>query len=127
MKKILVIEDEKHIAEGIKFNLTKQGYEIELCFNGIDAVNNWKKINPDMIILDLMLPELDGFKVLEHIRLYNEKIPILILSARDAVEDKIRCFKKGVDETKKEIEALKGQTKEIRKLLETQQNRITFP
>lgn len=98
MKKILVIEDEKHIAEGIKFNLTKQGYEIELCFNGIDAVNNWKKINPDMIILDLMLPELDGFKVLEHIRLYNEKIPILILSARDAVEDKIRCFKKGVDD-----------------------------
>jgi len=49
-------------------------------------------------VLDLMLPELDGFKVLENIRLYDEKLPILILSARDAIEDKIRCLKKGVDD-----------------------------
>lgn len=98
MKKILIVEDEKHIAEGIRFNLIKQGHEIEVLHSGLKAVEQWKTIAPDLIILDLMLPELDGFKVLENIRLFDEKLPIIILSARSAVEDKVRCFKKGVDD-----------------------------
>ncbi|MBD64647.1 MAG: DNA-binding response regulator [Halobacteriovoraceae bacterium] len=98
MKKILIVEDEKHIAEGLKFNLTKQGHEIKVVYSGTEAVESWKDYDPDLIILDLMLPGLDGFKVLENIRLYNEKLPIIILSARSAVEDKVRCFKKGVDD-----------------------------
>ncbi|MFT6632525.1 MAG: DNA-binding response OmpR family regulator [Bacteriovoracaceae bacterium] len=96
--KILVVEDEKHIAEGLKLNLSRQGYDVLLCHNGIKALELWKSYTPSLIILDLMLPGLDGFKVLENIRLYDERLPILILSARDAVEDKIRCLKKGVDD-----------------------------
>jgi DNA-binding response OmpR family regulator len=96
--KILVVEDEKHIAEGLRINLSRQGYDVMLCHNGTKALELWKSYEPELIILDLMLPGLDGFKVLENIRLYDERLPILILSARDAVEDKIRCLKKGVDD-----------------------------
>ena len=96
--KILVIEDEKHIAEGIKFNLERQGMQVLLAHTGTKGIDAWKEFKPELIVLDLMLPELDGFKVLEHIRLDDEKFPILVLSARDAVEAKIRCFKKGVDD-----------------------------
>ena len=96
--KVLVVEDEKHIAEGLKINLSRQGYDVKLCHTGTKALELWKSYEPDLIVLDLMLPELDGFKVLENIRLYDEKLPILILSARDAIEDKIRCLKKGVDD-----------------------------
>lgn len=97
-KKVLVVEDEKHIAQGLRMNLSRVGYEVQLCHNGNKALELWKSYSPDLIILDLMLPGLDGFKVLENIRLYDERLPILILSARDAVEDKIRCLKKGVDD-----------------------------
>lgn len=97
-KKILVVEDEKHLAEGLKLNLGLKEYQVEVAENGLIALEKWKEFKPDLIILDLMLPELDGFKVLEEIRLYDDRIPILILSARSAVEDKIRCLKKGVDD-----------------------------
>lgn len=98
MKKILIVEDEKHIAEGIKFNLLKQGHAIDVIHSGKRAIDMWQEIAPDLIILDLMLPEVDGFKVLENIRLHDERLPIIILSARTAVQDKVRCFKKGVDD-----------------------------
>lgn len=97
-KNILIIEDEKHIAEGLKFNLQKQGHEVCIIHSGTEAVSSWQNSRPDLIILDLMLPGLDGFKVLEQIRLHDDKLPIIILSARTAVEDKVRCFKKGVDD-----------------------------
>ncbi len=97
-KKILVVEDEKNIAEGLRFNLSRQGYVVQICYSGLDALDLWKSFKPDLIVLDLMLPELDGFGVLENIRLYDERLPILILSARDAVADKIRCLKKGSDD-----------------------------
>ena len=98
MKKILVIEDEKHLAEGLRLNLSLKNYEVEIASDGVEGLKLWKSINPDLIILDLMLPELDGFKVLEEIRLFDDRVPILILSAKSAVEDKIRCLKKGVDD-----------------------------
>ena len=63
-----------------------------------EALEKWKAFDPDLVILDLMLPELDGFKVLEEIRLDDDRLPILILSAKDTVEDKVRCLKKGVDD-----------------------------
>ena len=97
-KKILIVEDEKHIAEGLRFNLARKGYELKVTYDGITALDEWKIFEPDLIILDLMLPEMDGFKVLEHIRLDDDRLPVLILSARDAVEDKVRCLKKGVDD-----------------------------
>lgn len=97
-KNVLIIEDEKHIAEGLKFNLQKQGHTVSVIHTGTEAVSSWQNSRPDLVILDLMLPGLDGFKVLEQIRLHDDKLPIIILSARTAVEDKVRCLKKGVDD-----------------------------
>lgn len=98
MKKILVVEDEKHLAEGLRLNLSLNNYQVEIAEDGIEGIKKWKTFKPDLIILDLMLPELDGFHVLEEIRLFDDRVPILILSAKSAVEDKIRCLKKGVDD-----------------------------
>lgn len=97
-KKIMVIEDENHIAEGLKLNLSLQGYDVKVISDGISAISEWNVWKPDLIVLDLMLPGLDGYSVLKNIRLENEKLPILILSAKDSVQDKIEGFSRGVDD-----------------------------
>ena len=97
-KKILVVEDETHIAEGVAFNLRKEGFEVKIAVNGVEALDFWKNYQPDLVILDLMLPLIDGFGVLEQVRKVNQKIPILILSARNQAADKLRGFKEGVDD-----------------------------
>ena len=97
-KKILVVEDETHIAEGVAFNLRKEGFEVKIAVNGVEALDFWKDYQPDLLILDLMLPLIDGFGVLEQVRKVNQKIPILILSARNQAADKLRGFKEGVDD-----------------------------
>lgn len=98
MKKILVIEDELHIAEGLKLNLVLQGHDVILANNGLDGLTLWKEQAPDLIVLDLMMPTLDGFQVLKQIRVEDAHIPILILSARDEARDKVKCLKDGVDD-----------------------------
>ena len=97
-KKILIVEDESHIAEGVAFNLRKEGFKVKIAVNGVEALDFWKSYKPDLLILDLMLPLVDGFGVLEQIRKVNQKIPILILSARNQAADKLRGFKEGVDD-----------------------------
>lgn len=97
-EKILVIEDELHIAEGIKLNLMLQGYEVVVAPNGREGVNKWKTQKYDLIILDLMLPELDGLSVMKEIRRFDERIPILVVSAKDQDIDKIRALEGGVDD-----------------------------
>ncbi len=97
-KKILIVEDESHIAEGVAFNLRKEGFEVKIAVNGVEALDFWQSYKPDLLILDLMLPLLDGFGVLEQVRKVNQKIPILILSARNQAADKLRGFKEGVDD-----------------------------
>ena len=77
-KRILVIEDESHIAEGLKLNLALQGYDVMIAPDGVSGLNQWKKWRPDLIILDIMLPGIDGFSVLQSIRLEDEQAPILI-------------------------------------------------
>ena len=97
-KKILIIEDETHIAEGVAYNLKREGFEYKIATNGIEALELWKSYLPDLLILDLMLPMIDGFGVLDQVRNENKKIPILILSARNQTVDKMKGFKKGVDD-----------------------------
>lgn len=96
--KILIIEDEIHIAEGLKLNLSLQGHKITLAHNGLEGLKLWEEVDPDLIVLDLMMPALDGFQVLKKIRAIDEKVPILILSARDQAKDKVKCLKDGVDD-----------------------------
>ncbi len=97
-KKILVIEDEKHIAEGIKMNLALNGYEVQLAEDGLVGLEHYMKWKPDLVILDLMMPHMDGFEVLKEIRIKSEKIPVLILTARYGIKDKVHCFKEGADD-----------------------------
>ncbi len=97
-KRILVIEDEEHIADGIRLNLTIQGYEVVIAPDGIDGLEKWRNWHPDLIILDIMLPMIDGFSILKTIRQEDEKIPVLILSARGDTKDKVKGLRFGVDD-----------------------------
>ena len=63
-KRILIVEDETHIAEGVAFNLRKEGFDVKIAINGVEAIDFWKSYKPDLLILDLMLPLIDGFGVL---------------------------------------------------------------
>ena len=97
-RRILVIEDERHIAEGIKLNLTIQGYEVFIAPDGIVGLETWRTWHPDLIILDIMLPMIDGYSVLQTIRREDEKLPVLILSAKGSAKDKVRGLQCGVDD-----------------------------
>jgi len=97
-KRILVIEDEVHIADGIRLNLSIQGYGVKIAQDGIAGLELWRSWEPDLIILDIMLPMIDGFSILKTIRQKDEKIPVLILSARGDTEDKVKGLRYGVDD-----------------------------
>ncbi len=97
-KRILVIEDEAHIAEGIQLNLTLQGYDAAVASDGIKGLEKWRSWHPDLIVLDVMLPMIDGFSILKTIRKEDEKIPVLILSARGDTKDKVKGLQYGVDD-----------------------------
>ncbi len=96
--RILVIEDDEHIAEGLKLNLSLQGYSVRISANGFAGLQQWKEWRPSLIVLDIMLPGIDGLSVLQNIRLVDEQLPILILSAKSASEDKIKGLSFGVDD-----------------------------
>jgi two-component system, OmpR family, alkaline phosphatase synthesis response regulator PhoP len=96
--RILVIEDDRHIAEGLKLNLTLQGYEVRIAVDGKIGLTEWQRWSPDLIVLDLMLPSIDGESVLQNIRLADERLPILVLSAKGEPDDRVRCFTFGVDD-----------------------------
>jgi DNA-binding response OmpR family regulator len=97
-KRILIVEDEGHIADGLKLNLTLQGHDTLIATDGVAALDLWKEWRPDLIVLDIMLPRIDGISVLRNIRLEDQRIPILILSARSTPADKIEGLKHGVDD-----------------------------
>jgi len=97
-KRILIIEDDLHIAEGLQLNLTLQGYEVATAADGVAGLSQWKQVRPDLVILDIMLPGIDGLSILQNIRLEDERLPILILSAKGDPEDRIRGLAFGVDD-----------------------------
>ena len=97
-KRILIVEDDSHIAEGLKLNLSFQGYEVDLAFDGVSGLQKWKTGQPHLIVLDIMLPGIDGLSILRSIRLVDERLPILILSAKGTSEDRIKGLTYGVDD-----------------------------
>lgn len=97
MKKILIVDDEKPISDIIKFNLTKEGYDIVTAFDGREAVTIFEEEKPDLIILDLMLPELDGLEVAKEIR-KTSHVLIIMLSAKDSEFDKVIGLEIGADD-----------------------------
>ena len=96
--KILVVDDEKLVVKGIKFNLEHDGYEVVTAFDGESAVALTSSEKPDLVILDLMMPKLDGFSACREIRKQDEKVPIIMLSAKGEVFDKVLGLKLGADD-----------------------------
>jgi DNA-binding response OmpR family regulator len=97
MPKILVVDDESHIVELTKLYLEREGYEVEGAANGHDALTQWTVFNPDLIILDLMLPDIDGFDICRQVRAKSD-VPILMLTARKEDVDKIVGLELGADD-----------------------------
>ena len=96
-KKILVVDDERPIVEILKINLQKEGYIVFEAFDGEEAVNKAMMIEPDLILLDVMLPKLDGFSVCKKIR-EKSSVPILMLTAREEELDKVLGLELGADD-----------------------------
>jgi two-component system alkaline phosphatase synthesis response regulator PhoP len=97
-KRILIIDDEKHIAEAIKLNLRMLGHDVLHAINGLEGLKFYSEYNPQLVIVDLMMPEIDGFGVITEIRKRDAKIPILVISAKEQVKEKIKCLSLGVDD-----------------------------
>ena len=95
--KILVVDDEKLLVKGIKFNLQNEGYQVECAYDGATAVELARSENFDLIILDLMMPELDGLEACMRIREFSN-VPIIMLTARSEDADKIIGFESGADD-----------------------------
>ena len=96
-KKILVVEDEKAIADILEFNLKKEGYEVVCAYDGEDGLGKATTEQPDLILLDVMLPKLDGFEVCKGVR-RGSNVPIIMLTARSEDIDKILGLEYGADD-----------------------------
>jgi len=95
---ILLVEDEENLHEALKLNLELEGYEITSVYDGSAALKAIGDEYFDLIILDVMLPEIDGINVTETVRLQNNEVPILILSAKNTSADRVLGLKKGADD-----------------------------
>jgi two-component system alkaline phosphatase synthesis response regulator PhoP len=95
---ILLVEDEENLHEALKLNLELEGYEITSAFTGSEALQKVQSEYFDLIILDVMLPDVDGISITETIRVQNNHVPILILSAKNTSSDRVLGLKKGADD-----------------------------
>ena len=95
---ILLVEDEENLHETLKLNLEMEGYEVSSAFTGTEALKKVANEYFDLIIMDIMIPEVDGIAVTESIRVNNNEVPILILSAKNASSDRVLGLKKGADD-----------------------------
>jgi len=96
--RILLVEDEENILEVVKLNLEMEGYHVVAVKNGKAALKQFDDARFDLIILDVMLPEIDGFAIAETIRLTNQQVPIFFITAKNTSEDRVRGLKIGGDD-----------------------------
>jgi len=98
-RKILTCDDEKHIVRLIQVNLERQGYEVITAYNGVECLEKVKEDRPDLIVLDVMMPEMTGFEVLETLKKdpETENIPVIMLTARAQDSDVLRGWQSGVE------------------------------
>ena len=100
MKKILIIDDEIHIVELLKFNLENNGYKVDYSYDGFDGYLKTKEFQPDLILLDWMLPNISGIDLLKKIRSDEtlEQIPVIMLTAKNMEEEKLEGLEDGADD-----------------------------
>lgn len=97
-QRILLVEDEEHLLEAIKLNLELEGYRVTTATDGKMALKRFKEERFNLVILDVMIPEINGFQVAETIRLENREVPIMFLTAKNTSEDRVMGLKKGADD-----------------------------
>lgn len=95
---ILLVEDEEHLHEALKLNLELEGYDVTSAFNGRIALEQIQNAYFDLLILDIMLPEVDGYTIIEKLRLNNNRTPILVLSAKNSSFNRVQGLKLGADD-----------------------------
>ena len=95
---ILLVEDEENLHEALKLNLEMEGYEVDSAYDGQEALKQIQSAHYDLVILDIMLPSLDGYSITERMRLNNNQTPILILSAKNTSANRVQGLKLGADD-----------------------------
>ena len=98
MLRILLVEDEENIRETVKLNLELENYEVVAAAEGKKALKYIGEQHFDLMILDVMLPEVDGFQICEQVRLTNRDVPIIFLTAKDTAQDRVNGLRKGADD-----------------------------
>jgi two-component system KDP operon response regulator KdpE len=96
-RRILVVDDEERMVRFIRLNLEHDGFQVSEAFNGRQAVQKLRDVNPDLILLDVMMPDLDGFEVLEMVREISN-VPVIMLTAKGEEDDRVRGLEKGADD-----------------------------
>jgi two-component system OmpR family response regulator len=96
--RVLVVDDEPNIAELLRMALRYEGWDVEVALTGSQAVSTARKQGPDAVVLDMMLPDFDGMEVLRRLRADHADVPVLFLTARDAVEDRVAGLTAGGDD-----------------------------
>lgn len=96
-KTVLIVEDDRNIADLLRLYLEKEGYEVAIAYTGIQGVEKFREVQPSLILLDVMLPEMDGWGVCRTIRA-ESKVPIIMLTAKGETEDKVNGLKQGADD-----------------------------
>jgi two-component system OmpR family response regulator len=96
--RVLVVDDEPNIAELLRMALRYEGWDVDVALNGSQAVSTARKLGPDAVVLDMMLPDFDGMEVLRRLRAEDHDVPVLFLTARDAVEDRVAGLTAGGDD-----------------------------
>lgn len=97
LKKILIIEDEKDIGYMLSYYITKEGFNVEVSNTGADGLKKVDEFLPDLLILDLMLPDMDGFSICEFVS-KKYKLPVIMLTAKSSIEDKLQGLSIGADD-----------------------------
>lgn len=98
MSRILIVEDNRNLGDGLRSNLEIEGHEVEVVRDGRTGLDRARAGRPDLVILDLMLPKMDGFRVLQALRREGHEVPVLILSARGEEADKVRGLRLGAED-----------------------------
>ncbi|HNS99394.1 MAG TPA: response regulator transcription factor [Polyangiaceae bacterium] len=97
-QRLLLVEDEENLAKGLELNFSLEGFSVQWVANGVDARTSWKKEMPDLVVLDLGLPDTDGLELLQEIKRVDLRVPVLVLTARASDEERITGLSLGADD-----------------------------